>query len=230
MVNLAQQITSCKYRKDGCTEVKDLDSIYLHEEKCQFKMVLCPYGYCENYVNFSKLKNHLDKEHNNRIADESVGIPSDGERKGHAVILEIDGINVKDFETSNTFWLFSFTHKDEPFMLNGRAELDSEEEDEISNFYFWIQYFGGRVKSKNYSARIQIGTPAQGQYTYTGPIKCIDDKKTEVNKKRKDGLCVDAEAVKRYIKERSLEVEVEIYDLNPDDYAFDSDTSRSRRS
>lgn len=230
MVNVAQQITSCKFRKDGCPEVKDLDSIYRHEEKCRFKMVLCPFGYCEEYVNFSKLKNHLDKEHNNRIADESNGILSDGEKIGSTIILEVDGINVKSYDTSNNFWLFSFTHKEEPFMLVGRAELDSEEEEEISNFHFWIQYFGGRFKSKNYSARIQIGTRAQGQFIYNGPIKCIDDKKTEVFKKR-FGLIVEAEAVKKYIRGRSLEVEVEIYDLDPEDYAFDSDISpRSRRN
>ena len=94
----------------------------------------------------------------------------------------------------------------------------------IGNFQFWVQYYGSRIKSTNYVSKIQIGDQKQGKLSYEGPIKCIDDKKSEVQESG-FGLIVDGKSAKKYISnDGRLNVKVEIEDLGPGDYAFDSDT------
>ena len=94
----------------------------------------------------------------------------------------------------------------------------------IGNFQFWVQYYGSRIKSTNYVSKIQIGDQKQGKLSYEGPIKCIDDKMTEVQESG-FGLVVDYKSAKKYISnDGNLNVKVEIEYHGPGDYAFDSDT------
>ena len=54
--------TSCKYRKNGCKFVQDLNEIECHENACDFRDVSCPSRKCRQTIAFVNLKSHLESE------------------------------------------------------------------------------------------------------------------------------------------------------------------------
>ena len=212
----AFDLTCCMYRKDGCDELQSLDDIVKHEENCCYKIVLCPYLHCEDDVRHKFLVDHILKNHNMDMVDKW------SEKEDALFVFYVQGINIEDAKESNDRWMFSFTHKNQVFLLMIFADW-CDSKNEVTNFQFWAQSFEGKAVSEKFNAKIQIGNAFQGLSIFQGPIKCIDDKKTDVHKSR-FGLMAGGETVKKFVNEKgTLEVEVSMIDLNPEDYAFDSD-------
>ena len=215
----AFDLTCCMYRKDGCDEIQSLDDIIKHEENCNYKIVLCPYHYCEDAVRHKFLGDHILNNHNLSMSREQWSEKDDDDS---LFVFHPAGIKIEDAKESNDRWMFNFTHKGQVFLLMIFADW-CDSKNEITNFQFWVQSFEGKTVSEKFNAKIQIGNTSQGLSIFQGPIKCIDDKKTDVHKSR-FGLIAGGETVKKFVNHLgTLEVEVTMIDLNPEDYAFDSD-------
>ena len=211
-------MTCCRYRRDGCREVfeiKDNTDLYQHEDDCKSRKVPCPFERCSR-IWIQDLKLHLKRDHGKCLDSDSIH-----EMIGKIYSFNINKINIEKASESQTQWTLNFIYKGQVFLLN---VIVDRRMNKINYFQFWVQYFGGKIKSTNYVSKIQIGDQRQGKLSYEGPIKCIDDKKSEVQDSG-FGLIVDGKSAKKYISnDGSLNVKVEIEDLGPGDYAFDSDT------
>merc|ERR1711976_1114144 len=96
------------------------------------------------------------------------------------------------------------------------------------NCSFWLQMYGSKFEAKNYQYSIQLeekedlGTPI-----YKGPMKSLDDRKTEVFNS-KIGLLVASDVIKKHRDENHiLKIFFEMKDLKPKDDEMDRDSNVS---
>ena len=96
------------------------------------------------------------------------------------------------------------------------------------HFFAWLQMQGSKFEAKNFKYFIQLqekedlGTPI-----YKGPMKSLDDKRTDVLES-KVGLVVPLDVLKKHMDEQKiLHLEIEIEDLKPKDDENDRDSDVS---
>ena len=211
----ALPLVACRYRKNDCQVVQDPENISYHEEDCEFREVDCYYGYCKKSVAFSKFLSHVEASHDNMYTARKPSI-LEGSKLSFKFRVK-DGILDK-----NTRWgsLFEFNGKN--FLLHVDFEISSK------IWFAWVQMYGSKFEAKNYKYSIQLkenedlGTPF-----YKGPMKSVDDRKTEVIKS-KIGLVVVSDVLSKHLNEKhAFEVVVQIEDLKPKDDEMDRDSEVS---
>ena len=174
--------TSCKARKYGCQFVEYVEKIGEHEDECEFREVICPISNCRCNISLKDLlEDHL------KLSNLEL-LTSDDERnwfyehfkdlKTPSPTVEIDGSKFKfKFKkgVGNTCCqrVEHFHFDGKTFLCHVDYNLDGQEDS--SSFSLWIQLIGSRSQAKNYISWIQVGNPDVKAYSYTGPIKCIDD-------------------------------------------------------
>ena len=186
--------TSCKARNYGCQFVEYVEKIEEHEDECEFREVICPIYDCFEVINCRvSLKDILEEhlkmgnletphenrclEYRNCFSEHCIDL------KTPSPTVEIDGSKFKfKFikgvrETCiNRLEHFYFDGKTFLCHIEYNYNFERELKDKCS-FTLWIQLIGSRSQAKNYISRIQVGNPDVEAYSYTGPIKCIDNSK-----------------------------------------------------
>ena len=214
----ALPMAACRYRKNDCHVVQDPKNISYHEEDCEFRDVECYYGYCKENVAFSKLLTHVKAHFQN--PDFTKIIENSDEKNGSKSITfsEITDANLK----KNTHWGGRITK------VNGKKFLIHFNAMMSGNCFAWLQIYGSKFEAKNYQYSIQLeekedlGTP-----TYKGPMKSLDDRKTEVFNS-KIGLFVASDVIKKHRNEnKELKICFKIKDLKPKDDEMNRDSDVS---
>ena len=215
----ALPLVACQYRKNDCQVVQDPKNISYHEEDCEFRDVQCYYGYCKENVAFSKLLTHIKNAHGAATPDLTKSIGSFDNENGPNFMTFI----VTDATLSeDRFWGGRI------FEVNGKKFLIHFNSTKSGNCSFWLQMYGSKFEAKNYQYSIQLeekedlGTPI-----YKGPMKSLDDRKTEVFNS-KIGLLVASDVIKKHRDENHiLKIFFEMKDLKPKDDEMDRDSNVS---
>ena len=212
----AFSVTSCKFRKSGCKVIQDLKNIEYHEEDCEFRDILCPFGYCKETISLSELKRHL-KNHNIDLNNaDSYTVVNDKVFKLNAITADH---NVDDDINEQRQFHHFFRQNGKIFFIQLDINWQNEEKE---LFMIWIQLCGSKYEAKNYDCFIQIGD-SHGRSMFKGPVRSLDDDKDEAFDKQY-GLVVSWDFAKKFIDdEDSLTVEIEIEDLKPQEEQTDYD-------
>ena len=211
----ALPLAACRYRKNDCKIVQDPKNIAYHEEDCQFRNVECYYPTCGVTVAFSKLDDHFQayNHHTGRLVD------AKGSKLRYGAIFQDSFFDAK----GDTAWgPIPIKFNEKKFILHLMLKLKEK-------YYFaWLQMQGSKYEAKNFKYFIQLqekedlGTP-----TYKGPMKSLDDKRTDVLES-KLGLVVPLDVLKKHMDEQKiLHLEIEIEDLKPKDDENDRDSDVS---
>ena len=229
--------TSCKAWKYGCQFVEYVEKIGEHEDKCEFRGVICPISDCfernaESRISLKELEEHLNMgkfetpHDNHTLDDRNCFYEHCIDLKTPSPTVEIDGSRFK-FKFKKGVGI-TCCQRVEYFHFDGKTFLCHVDYDleleEGSSFCLWIQLIGSRSEAKNYISWIQVGNPEIEAYSYTGSIKCIDDDKNEVFYSH-FGLCIrifekgpqieEALFNKISANEISADVEVEMKKIGP---------------
>ena len=237
----AFQVTSCKFRKNGCKVIQDLKNIEYHEEDCEFRDILCPYFYCKDIISFNALKehfrqtSHLDfdddsKSHiievgnkivkllkaNNVIDDHAEDNEDDEDEDNDEIDVDENEEDVDDDdENSRTFYVYK---KYEKFFI---FHIEYSSQPKHNSVIVWVQLYGSKFEAKNYNFTVKMGDSTHGECMFKGAVKSLDDDKNEAFAKP-FGLILSPEFVKKFIDdEGSLTVEIEIENLKPQEEQAD---------
>ena len=213
----ALPMVACRYRKNDCKIVQDPKNIAYHEEECQFRNIECYFPTCGKKVAFSKLEDHF-QAHNHQKGRLIEAIGSKIQYGAH--------IQDKFFIPNGDYmwdWIpINIKFNGKVFMLNMIFRTAEK------HFFAWLQMQGSKFEAKNFKYFIQLqekedlGTPI-----YKGPMKSLDDKRTDVLES-KLGLVVPLDVLKKHMDEQKiLHLEIEIEDLKPKDDENDRDSDVS---
>ena len=214
-------MVACQYRKNDCKIVQDPQNISYHEEECEFRDVECVLGNCPEIVAYSNLTKHLDEVHEKNVFTPS-GIRN-AEKTGE-ILIKCDVLEKNFSPRSNGRpWRLLVG----PILFNEKHFLLQSEINPAKDFVLaWMQMYGSRFEAKNYRYSIQLqekedlGTPI-----YKGPMKSLDDRKTDVFTS-KVGLVVPLDVLKKHLgNETKIAFEIKIEDLKPKDDEMDSEAS-----
>ena len=201
----ALPLSACRYRKNDCKIVQDPKNISYHEEDCQFRNIECYYPTCRRTVAFSKLDDHFQayNHQTGRLID------AKGLKLNYGAIFQDSFFDAK----GDTAWgPIPIKFNEKKFILHLMLRLKEK------HYFAWLQMQGSKYEAKNYKYFIQLqekedlGTP-----TYKGPMKSLDDKRTDVLES-KVGLVVPLDVLKKHMDDQKIvHLEIEIQDLKPKD-------------
>jgi len=204
------QVTSCKFRKNGCKVIQDLKNIEYHEEDCEFRDILCPYLFCKDVISFNALKEHFSQSHFDLDDDSKVD-----EIKGKIMKLEEPEIQEREEEGSRA--LFFYKQYEKLFILHVQTLTLPQQ----NSVVIWVQLYGSKFEAKNYNFTIKMGDSTHGQCMFKGAVKSLDDDKNEAFEKQY-GLIVSFDFGEKFFDAKSsLIVEIEIEDLKPQEEQAD---------
>ena len=191
----------CKNYEMGCREIKmKVEDLNLHQGKCAYRKVYCPYIVCKKEkVLFKDVLIHIKKCHRNAIYEEEMS--NDEANKFNTWIscpheFENEDSWAPAIMTSTCGSVFfSFTYF------------------ENKHLYVWICLLGSSDEAKNFSCSYSMKNEIGEKFTYTGPVHTIDKNYEDiVNSGSLLGIRIDA--VKRSLnEEKNLEFEINIRNL-----------------
>ena len=219
---------SCQFMKNGCKIVLDSnDSIVYHEEDCEYRDILCIFAFCKEICSAKQLQNHVKTEHKNL----DITLPSTKIQKcGSNFNLKSTEIPklLKD-KTHRSRWdPLTFEYNEKKFFF--QAEIGSAKK----SIMIWIQLFGSKFEAKNFHYWIQVGDLTVGKTNHEGPVKSIDDNKTEVFESQ-IGLLIPFALLEKCLQDDKLTVEFGIKDLKPKEensdqkYSSDDDEDKDKK-
>ena len=208
------QVTSCKFRKNGCKVIQDLKNIEYHEEDCEVREILCPFLFCKKVISFNALKEHFSQSHFDLDDDSKVD-----EIKDKIMKLEEPEIQERGEEGSRA--LFLYKQYEKLFILHVQT-LSLPQQNSV---VIWVQLYGSKFEAKNYNFTIKMGDSTHGQCMFKGAVKSLDDDKNEAFEKQY-GLIVSFDFAEKFFDAKSsLIVEIEIEDLKPQEEQADYEES-----
>ena len=217
----ALPLVACQYRKNDCKIVQDSKNISYHEDECEFRDVECILANCSEIVAYSNLTKHLIEVHERNIFD-PFGKKCDALNGEKVVKVHVNEERFKP-SPSGKPWralLGPILFNEKYFLL--QSEINPSKD--YSNA--WMQIYGSKFEAKNYKYSIQLHENQDlGTSTYKGPMKSLDDRKTDVFKS-KVGLVVPLDVLKKHLgNEKKIVFEIKIEDLKPKDDEMDSEAS-----
>jgi len=225
-------LVACQYQKNDCKIVQDPKNISYHEEECEFRDVECIIGNCLEIVAYSNLTKHMVEVH-----EISISNPSGIMFKSFKFVSEFFFLSTFEAEIEVNVLAKCFTprtggkswkrHGNGPILFNEKYFLlQSELNPSNGHLLAWMQMYGSKFEAKNYRYSIQLQEKEDlGTSTYKGPMKSLDDRKTDVFK-AKVGLVVPLDVLRKHlVNETKITFEVKIEDLKPKDDEMDSEAS-----
>ena len=232
-------MAACRYQKNGCQIVQDPKNISHHEEDCPVRDVECIFLYCKRMVPASKsaMAKHLQDQHKARFEPLDLGY--------YLKDTAFNGQKMKIEPEARIMWRYidEGTYKrwfDGPVQFNEKLFVFHLELNIYHKCAFaWLQMFGSKFEAKNYRYSVHLQErkgmeifPRKGfrNPTYKGPVRSLDDRKTEVFRSQA-GLRVSFEVAEIYRKSKAkpnaliFEIELETEDLKPKDDDVESKAS-----
>ena len=217
----ALPLVACRFKKNDCKIVQDPKNISYHEEECEHRDVECIVRSCSENVDFSKLTDHLFEDHRKSFFTPfGTKFVDDAGETEWSFRVEKEQFLPKPNGKPWRALIGPFSINEKYFFL--QSEINPLKE----NFLAWLQMFGSKFEAKNYRYSIQLQEKEDlGTQIYLGPVKSLDDRKTDVFKS-KVGLVVPLDVLKRHVGEEMIMVfQIKIEDLKPKDDEMDSEAS-----
>ena len=213
----ALPLAACRYRKNNCQIVQDPKNISYHEEECNFRDVECIVRRCLEIVSVENITKHLFEEHSFNLKN--------------TVIME-SGQMTKAIEFDEKIFKVRRDGKPwralkGPLLFNEKTFFIQSEVNPTKNYFqAWLQMYGSKFEAKNFKYSLQLEEKDDlGSPSYNGPMKSLDDRKTEVFES-KTGLVVMLDVIRKYIDDDDkIHLEIKIEDLKPKDDEMDSQVS-----
>ena len=155
---------ACKFRKHNCKTVLEQVDLDTHEEICEYREVLCPFGFCQEILPALKLQDHLTSEH---FAKEHLLKQYCQENNDSSIFSA--KIHIKDDEDfdENGFWCAQIkTHHhqtDLVFFLHVKKNSCQK----FMNI--WLQFCGTKFEKENFDCILKFGS-----YTFQNKPYSLD--------------------------------------------------------
>ena len=214
-------VTSCRYKKHDCKIIQDQDLISYHEEDCPYRSIKCIFENCKKKYPALKLSNHLKLVHQFDVNHTSTTIMLGQDGPKFQVPIPMKPMHFK--RPSPGCDKIRWTPVG-PLELNNRNFFVQVENRFIcKQTIIWVQLYGSKLEAKNFKYSMQLPENQEAGFTtYKGPVKSLDDDKSEVFKSR-NGLVLPFSTVKKHLDEGTLILHVEIEDLKVKDDDMDYD-------
>ena len=213
----ALPLAACRYRKNKCHVVQDPKNISYHEEECNFRDVECVFRRCLEIVSVENVSQHLVAKHSFNLKPEMI--TKSGKYRRKIKIREECFIMRPNGEPWRGL-LGPISFQEKNFFI--QVEINPKK----NYFQAWVQMYGSKFEAKNFKYSLQLEEKDDlGSLSYNGPMKSLDDRKTDVFKS-KVGLVVPLDVLKKHLgNETKITFEVKIEDLKPKDDEMDSEAS-----
>ena len=175
-------VTSCRYKKYDCKIVQDRDLISYHEEDCLYRDIKCIIGNCKKKYPVLRLPDHLMSVHKFDVNHTSTTIMLGQEGPKFQVPIPMKPVDFKKRTKPNKIrW-----NPIGPLELNHRNFFVQVENRFIcKQTIIWVQLYGSKIEAKNFKYSVQLPENLEAGFTtYKGPVKSLDDDKSEVFKSR----------------------------------------------
>ena len=154
---------ACKFRKHNCKTVLEQENLDTHEEICEYREVLCPYGICEEIMPALKLQDHLTSEH---CAKEHSLNQYCRENNDSSIFSAKIQIKDEDFD-ENGFWCAQVKNHKDLFFLHVKKNSSQK----FMNI--WFQFCGTKFEKEKFDCMLKFGS-----YTFQNKPYSLDiDKK-----------------------------------------------------
>ena len=191
----------CHYQKKGCPVVLDKCQIEIlcdHETECEFRDVLCSYGFCEERVLASEFKKHCLETHELDFETDTAEVSENG------VCILIDEVEKKCFDLewcSNTNKVIRFNDS-KSFLFHINSQNGSN--------FFWLQLIGSEFEAMDfeYSLKVEVsphGASHIGKFYYEGDVRSLDDDKNELFETGL-GLVIFNGALKKLVQSQDIHI------------------------
>ena len=183
----------CKFKKNHCNAVLAPENLNYHEEDCDHRDVLCPFGFCKKNFPALKLDGHLKSQHG--IKDQII-TPQNQLEKNLKISVKIE--TNEEFFVKNDMWCTGIKNPKNLFFLNARTNISKK------HLLIWFQIDGSKLETKNYICSIKAGP-----YIFKDFPHSLDEDKNSIFESD-EGLVVPFGAVKKNVQENAFIFEVQI--------------------
>ena len=213
----ALPLAACQYRKNNCLVVQDPKNISYHEEECNFRDIECIFRRCLEIVSVENVSQHLVAKHSYNLKPEMITKSGKYIRK---IKIREEYFTMRPHGKPWRGLLGPISFNEKTFFL--QCEINPKK----NYFQAWLQMYGSKFEAKNFKYSLQLGGKDDlGSPSYNGPMKSLDDRKTEVFE-AKTGLVVILDVIRKYLDDDDkLRLGIKIEDLKPKDDEMDSQVS-----
>ena len=201
----------CKFKKNDCKIIMDIQSIEYHEEDCNHRDIQCILK-CAKMLPASSIFDHLETAHGISFEEPDFNY----EKKGSRFIFNksLDKIEKSDVENERA------RHRQDTFWTNWLVipnkvifAVHFLFDTEIRMAKGFVKILGSKFEAMNYKYAIKVEDPVFGDHYFQNQVKSLDDKKMEVFESNAC-LILSLEMFREYIG-KNFKFVVEIEDLKP---------------